>query len=233
MITKLNEKWNNKFEYIFPHDYKNSRNRLLILCPFHGIFNKIAKDHLYGNQQCPNCTWEQTIYQPFVDKANKIHNFKYAYGNYHGLKIEILCPAHGIFHQRRDDHLRGKGCKQCVSTSFSKKAIVWLQYLEKHHNITIQKATDEIGEFQIPNTKLKVDGYHKETNTVYEFDGDAFHGNLDRYPPDSFCHPFSDKLTAQQLHDRTIKRREKIIKLGYNVVHIWESDWDKIYETIT
>ena len=34
-----------------------------------------------------------------------------------------------------------------------------------------------IGEYYIPNSKYKADGYCKENNTIYEFLGDFWHGN--------------------------------------------------------
>lgn len=57
-----------------------------------------------------------------------------------------------------------------------KKQIAWLNYLSKQNNIHIQHAMN-YGEYKIPNTRYRVDGYCKETNTIYQFHGDFFHGN--------------------------------------------------------
>lgn len=53
----------------------------------------------------------------FINKANKIHNFKYDYSDSVFLainkKIEILCPVHERFFQLAINHLKGRGCYSC------------------------------------------------------------------------------------------------------------------------
>ena len=62
------------------------------------------------------------------------------------------------------------------NNQYSKMSINWLNFISKKDNITIQHALN-YGEYKIPNTRLKADGYCKETNTIYEFHGDYWHGN--------------------------------------------------------
>jgi hypothetical protein len=81
------------------------------------------------------------------------------------------------------------------------------------------------GEYMIPGTALRVDGFHARTNTVFEFYGDAYHGNLKRYAPDSRPSPFDKSKTARQLYQATLRREKKLILLGYSVVSIWERDF--------
>ena len=54
----------------------------------------------------------------FIRKAKEKHGDKYDYSkvNYQGSKIPITitCPKHGDFTMRPNDHLCGKGCKQCA-----------------------------------------------------------------------------------------------------------------------
>lgn len=80
------------------------------------------------------------------------------------------------------------------------------------------------GEYCIPNTRYRVDGYCSENNTVYEFHGDCFHGNPDVFAPEEYCHPFNNK-TAGELYSATKHRENEIISLGYNLVVVWESDY--------
>ena len=56
---------------------------------------------------------------------------------------------------------------------FSMKAIRWIHCLAKEKGINIQHAKNG-GEVQIG--KYSVDGFHKESKTVYEFLGDLYHG---------------------------------------------------------
>lgn len=53
----------------------------------------------------------------FIEKANKIHNYKYDYSLSTYLdnrqKIKIICFEHGEFEQQAGSHLAGKGCIKC------------------------------------------------------------------------------------------------------------------------
>ncbi|MGI0076475.1 MAG: DUF7487 domain-containing protein [Nitrosopumilaceae archaeon] len=107
---------------------------------------------------------------------------------------------------------------------FSYKCIQWLETIMEKENIFIQHAQN-IGEYKIPNTKLRADGYCEKTNTIYEFHGDIWHGNPNIFERHKLCNPFSN-LTADELHVQTLKREEFIRGLGYNLVTIWENEWN-------
>ena len=66
---------------------------------------------------------------------------------------------------------------------YSQKAIDWLRQIENTENITIQDA-ERGGELRIPivgNSYILADGWCEETNTIFEFHGDYWHGNPDIY----------------------------------------------------
>ena len=44
-------------------------------------------------------------------------------------------------------------------------------------SIILQTSFSDKGEFRIPKTKFKADGYDENTKTIYEFHGDYWHGN--------------------------------------------------------
>lgn len=94
----------------------------------------------------------------------------------------------------------------------------------KDLNIYIQHADNE-GEKNIKiNKKLfKFDGYCKETNTVYEFMGDFFHGNPKLYNQNDI-NPLNKK-TFGELYSEILKRLELIKNEGYNIITIWESNY--------
>lgn len=79
----------------------------------------------------------------------------------------------------------------------------------------------------LPGTKYKVDGYCKETNTVYEFHGNVYHGNPRMFSSDDKCHPYKPEITAGELYAKTKEREELILSLGYNLVVIWEDEYTK------
>ena len=69
------------------------------------------------------------------------------------------------------------------------------------------------------------DGYCSETNTVYEFNGDYWHGNPDVYNADDINK--STKTSFGELYKNTIRKENMLTKMGFNIVSIWENDWVK------
>lgn len=116
------------------------------------------------------------------------------------------------------------GIKIRQIANFSKISIDWLEYLMCENNIFIKHAQNG-GEFRIPDTRIRVDGFCQETNTIYEFYGDVFHGNLDIFSPEQKIHPFRKELTALELNEKTKLRELSIVQLGFNLITIWESKW--------
>lgn len=55
----------------------------------------------------------------FIEKAQQVHGNKYDYSkvDYQGskIKVTIICPEHGEFQQRPNDHLNGYGCAKCAN----------------------------------------------------------------------------------------------------------------------
>jgi len=125
---------------------------------------------------------------------------------------------------------RGEYCEKCsIRRGYSHAAIRWLTYISKTRNINIQHAENG-GEFKLPTTKRRVDGYHAESKTIYQFHGDFWHGNLDCYSPGTY-NPVA-KRTMGELNIRTMKKDDEIRLLGYNLVIIWESEWRELEKTL-
>jgi len=121
--------------------------------------------------------------------------------------------------------LSGTDCPHCCAKGYSHMSIKWLESIMQKNNIFIQHAKNG-GEYVIPSTRFRADGYCKENNTVYEFYGDYYHGNLNKFEPAQQCHPYNEQ-TAQELYNTTTLREQIIANLGYNLVTIWESDYLK------
>lgn len=98
------------------------------------------------------------------------------------------------------EHLKGHGCYSCAR-SRSYIAETWLQFIERSKDIEL------IREWRVPETRYTIDGYHRETNTCYEFHGDWHHRGTD------------------VAIDKTEKRKNELETLGYHVVEMYESDW--------
>jgi len=110
-------------------DNKDEKGRVCVICPVHGEFWQNPYSHLNGHG-CRKCghmnggNTQSLTTEQFIDKANKIHNFKYDYTNviYKGCyeNVDIICPIHGKFTQKAYSHLNGHGCPKCANESNSK-----------------------------------------------------------------------------------------------------------------
>ena len=214
-------------------EYIEAKIKVVIICNIHGPFLQRPYSHLRGTN-CFKCTGTPKLNtNEFIKKAINIHNNKYDYilVNYKGCdkKVIIICKDHGKFKQTPNNHINHKqGCLKCTN-NFSKAQIIWLELLSKLNNIYIQHAMND-GEFKIPTTNFKADGYCKDTNTIYEFHGDYWHGNPKIFDQDSMNKTCN--MTHGELYDKTLKKEQIIKDLGYNLITIWESDWIKINKSI-
>ena len=88
----------------------------------------------------------------------------------------------------------------------------WMKDIVKENN----------GEYLVQAKKYKADGYCKETNTIYEFHGDYWHGNqsISKYKI----------LTEKQLKQKEMDdlRTKELIEKGFNVIRIWENEIQKM-----
>lgn len=117
--NKFNEIHNSKYDYSKFNEYKNTRQKIIIICPEHGDFIQLIKNHLKGHG-CPYCSSvHKYSTSEFIKLAEKKHNFKYKYNNTNYInkktKIIITCPEHGNFKQIPYDHLKGHGCPFCAN----------------------------------------------------------------------------------------------------------------------
>jgi very-short-patch-repair endonuclease len=103
-------------------EYKNNYTKIKLICPIHGEFKVRPNDHLSKNVGCNKCNnagfaKKRNIGYSIIDKFNKKHNFRYNYSlmEYNGadVKIDIICPSHGVFKQTPHHHLNGHGCRKC------------------------------------------------------------------------------------------------------------------------
>jgi len=121
-LIRANTIHNDKYDYS-KVNYKNLETKVCIICFIHGEFHQRPSNHLAG-RGCPLCGMEDRIksksltIEEFITKSKNIHHGnKYDYSKViykkAVLKVCIICPIHGEFHQRPTDHLSGNGCKKC------------------------------------------------------------------------------------------------------------------------
>ena len=199
------------------------------MCKVHGIFKQTPRVHANLGCGCAKCV---NKYKPtteeWIEKAKSVHDDKYDYENVTYVdaftKVKIICSMHGEFEQTPDSHVSKKsGCPRCVK-QYSNSQIEWLNFMSKKDNIDIQHAENG-GEYIILNTRFKADGYCKETNTVYEFHGDYWHGNPLIFDQNK---EFKNGITFGELYEKTIEREKQIKDMGFNLIVMWENDWKKL-----
>ncbi|MBI95829.1 DUF723 domain-containing protein [bacterium] len=230
-IEKSKKIHGDKYDYS-KVEYKNSNEKVIIVCKKHGEFLQIPIDHSTGHG-CQKCggNYRYTT-EDFIEKAVKIHGDKYDYSRveYKNIKskIKIICKIHGEFLQTPHEHLSGCGCSRCCNTGHSKMQINWLNFISLYYGIYIQHAEND-GEYSIPGSRYKADGYCLENNTIYEFHGDYWHGNPLLYNQERVTY-FGETFGA--LYEKTKNKENYIEENGYNIKVMWESDWKKINKSI-
>lgn len=124
-IKKATEIHGNKYDYSRVK-YVNNRTKVEIVCLEHGVFTQRPDKHILRGQGCPYCSGNaRRTLESFVDDARKVHGDKYNYSKseYNGTHtpLIIICPIHGEFWQRPNDHLRGQGCPHCKQSKIEKE----------------------------------------------------------------------------------------------------------------
>ncbi len=101
--------------------YRSAYTPVTIICPIHGEFTQIPRNHLYCKDGCPACFGNsKSSTEEFVAKARAKYGNLYDYSKveYKGNKIKvcIVCPEHGEFWMSPNNHLRGHRCPACFGT---------------------------------------------------------------------------------------------------------------------
>ena len=177
--TKTTEQFIKEAQQIHGDKYDYSKvqyigkdKNVCIICPKHGEFWQTPHNHLCG-AGCPSCKKEyfSNIYkdttETFNEKARKIHGDKYDYSKVEYVdsytKVCIICPIHGEFWQRPNNHLNGWGCIKCSSN-------------EKKTNESYSKAAREIygdkydySKINYINNKTKIEIICKKHGEFYTY----------------------------------------------------------------
>jgi hypothetical protein len=202
-------------------EYKSVTTKIRIICRDHGEFWQLPHLHL-GGAGCQECAKVKPLTtESFIERSIEIHGQKYLYDlvTYSGLnqKVQIKCARHGIFDQLACNHLAGSGCPKCSNRYRMQDA--WLDHL----GLPDDRFHRQVKLFMEDGSFIVADGYDATTLTVYEFWGDKWHGNpLTTNQND--IHPVC-KVSYGSLYNKTLSKRDKILKSGYQIMEIWESKW--------
>ena len=108
----------------------------------------------------------------------------------------------------------------------SRASVGWLEYQSAKRREFIHHRLNE-GEHRIGQHSIPVDGMCFKSNTVYQFHGCYWHGHccgLDK-GKEQDMHP-QKEVTFEILREETKLKDDYILSLGYNLVTIWECEWN-------
>lgn len=121
-VSRSREIHSSRYDYHLV-EYTNNRTPVTIICPVHGPFEQRPEVHLLGNGsiQCGYeslARWRTKSREQFIADAIAKHGDYYDYSKVdykHGEQdVTIICPIHGEFQQRPQNHTWGFGCGKCA-----------------------------------------------------------------------------------------------------------------------
>lgn len=157
-IKKSKKIHKNEYNYSLV-DYKNVYTKVKIICPIHGVFEKIPLNFLkgYGCRECQGKRKNFLDTKSFIKESVKIHGDKYNYSesvyiNYK-TNIKIICPIHGLFEQTPANHLAGRDCKQC---SLASRYLTKEEFVNRSQRIHGNKYDYSGTNYEKNNIKVKI-----------------------------------------------------------------------------
>ncbi|MGZ8924656.1 MAG: DUF7487 domain-containing protein [Nitrososphaeraceae archaeon] len=216
--NKVREKWKNTMisKYGADHHWKNK----IIRCNI----NKTMSEK-YGTTNSSQLALLFS-YRQKTKILSLLQNYEWLFEQYitqNKTASQIANELGDIYYGTIISHLRKYELDIKHYYFYSYKCIQWLEQIIKEERIYIQHAGNE-GEFKIPGTRYKADGYCSETNTIYEFHGDYWHGNPNVYSSDELNS--TTGKTMGELYQKTLEKEETIKTLGYNLIVIWEQQFN-------
>jgi len=119
-------------------EYVTNYVKVSIECTEHGIFRQTPKAHLRG-QGCQKCSSIRTSDKLSLTPERFLGKVKDKHTGYlycldvkvaHRTQISIRCATHGIFSQKVNNHLFGKGCRSCGMVGPSKGELSVRAFIE-------------------------------------------------------------------------------------------------------
>lgn len=211
-IAEMKEVHGDRYDYSMITEYVNTKTKLPIICPEHGVFWQSFDNHVRGKQGCPKCgvklcgEHQRLTTEEFIEKAKHVHGNKYDYSKVNYTlsqnNVTIICPEHGEFTQIARNHLSGQGCPKCFfdKSKIERDILDFITELVGSENIIENDRT-------LLNGK-EIDIYVPKYKLGFEINGLIWHSEkFDNNP---------------NVHlEKTILASEK----GIHLIHIFEDDW--------
>lgn len=163
------EKHGDKFNYD-EVEYINQYTPVKIKCPIHGFFEQIPKSHMNG-YDCRKCSQlkiannlkgvkkiHKLDRNTIIDRLKKIHNYNYDNCEIEGSRDNaiiknVICPIHGAFSKRLNNHLRQEqGCNKCGSNKSNTE-----EFIKKSNIIHQNKYNYSKSNYINDRTKIEIE----------------------------------------------------------------------------
>lgn len=229
------QKFSNSYEY-----FKNTRNwsmeefneynasravTLENMIKKHGEIEGTIKFDAYREKQAYTVTLEY-----FIEKYGEIEG-KAKYENM------VFCMGHSLdsYELRYGDEGREK-FESYMSNKSSNKgfhsnmASTFFESVEKgldiEYDIYYAPKTKEFGKYnEILRKYTFFDFVIPELKLCIEFNGDCFHANPNKYSADDNPSPYDKLITSKEIWEYDKLKNNELMKLGYDVVIVWEADY--------
>lgn len=140
----------------------------------------------------------------------------------------IKCTIHNIEYNSYISQKIGL-CPECnkernIKQLETAKPLAWASqqsgsFVSKNETIWLDSLGIKDRQVWLEDVKYKVDGYDRDTNTVYLYHGRFWHGCPNTYDPE-MIHPII-KIPMKDLYEKTIFYENKIKNAGYNLITQW------------
>lgn len=215
-VKKAQTVHGDKYDYS-ETNYVDAWTPVTIICKKHGPFTMSAHNHLRG-QGCPLCgnekkgAYRKVSREDFIRRANEKHHNKYDYSlvdlKNTWSKVDIICPIHGVFSQKVNDHLRGIGCPECGKKFGVSEKEVLNALQSKYGNVEYQKPFP----FLKSRTSCQnVDFFLPEYNIGIEYQGDQHFRPKARFGGD---------VEYEKAKDRDARKFQKCEENGIKMFYI-------------
>lgn len=218
-LRRATTRFNGKYDYS-KVEWKGYKRKVCIICPEHGEVWQTPYLHL-RTQGCLKCSGSYMDQDFFIEKATAIHNGKYDYSKveYKNSKdpVCIVCPVHGEFWQKPNDHLMQHGCPVCNNSVLEETV---MRLLKRHKIPFVAQKTFEWLTYTGP---LHLDFYLYEHNIAIECQGIQHFEPIDH---------FGGKNVFANTRKRDIIKRQLCEQHGIRVVYYSNLGLHYPYEVI-
>ncbi len=216
-IEKANTIHRYKYDYSLAV-YKNIHTKIKIICPIHGLFEQSPANHISRKSGCPICKYDTAAIHnlsmntaDFIERCTQIHGNKYDYSKViykgHHKKIEVICPGHGPWFVKANNHIINKSCcPGCKTSRGEERVSLWLT----SNNI------DYISQYKMKGCShkrlLSFDFFLPDHNMCIEYDGIQHTNNTFNSSPEEYklC-----KLRDQIKSEFCNKNNIELLRINY------------------